>query len=313
MLELTGLSDVIRVLSGVYVLLAVGAAALVLWRVKHWVGRVVWLAVVLVVFGWLPVKFGLSQLERQREAEAFAERRAEAVARMEVLCEAAGEFIHRTAEGVDGVFLMRLRPTDFSERNQWAVDPYGRGGDDSWTGFRGQAQHRVPEWYVKGFLRARDEHGAFVEYGAGLRFEYVDLIDPEDGVRYRYTGYAYVPEHLKNNPNYTGSHMRFELKREPVTAEMVLPRYGVTFEDITEHADRERWWIAGSALRVVDLETGEVMGERIGYVVDPYIGEGGSYTNWTTIMFWGKKCPPGKPRPARAFVEDVVKPNEVVE
>lgn len=96
---------------------------------------------------------------------------------------------------------------------------------------------------------------------------------------------------------------------------MVSPRYGVTFDDITEHEDRARWWIAGSSLRVIDLETSEVIGERIAYMMDSQIGEGGSYTNWRTISGWGRMCPWVRPsyRQTREFVEKVVKPYEVKE
>src|SRR5690606_29528976 len=45
------------------------------------------------------------------------------------------------------------------------------------------------------------------------------------------------------------------------------PRYGVTFEDISTRQERE-YWIAGSSLKVIDLQTGEVIAERIGYMYD---------------------------------------------
>lgn len=42
---------------------------------------------------------------------------------------------------------------------------------------------------------------------------------------------------------------------------------GSTFDDISTHAERE-YGIAGSSLRVIDLETKEVLAERVGYMVD---------------------------------------------
>ena len=62
---------------------------------------------------------------------------------------------------------------------------------------------------------------------------------------------------------------RFVLERVPASEQ--LPRYGVTFDDISTHEERE-YWIAGSSLKVIDLQTNEVIAERIGYMVD--LGQG---------------------------------------
>jgi hypothetical protein len=45
------------------------------------------------------------------------------------------------------------------------------------------------------------------------------------------------------------------------------PRYGVTYDDISTREERD-YWIAGSSLKVIDLQTNEVMAERIGYMMD---------------------------------------------
>jgi hypothetical protein len=45
----------------------------------------------------------------------------------------------------------------------------------------------------------------------------------------------------------------------------------VTWADLSTRADRENW-IAGSSLQVIDTSNGEVIGERIGYMVDPGLG-----------------------------------------
>jgi hypothetical protein len=41
----------------------------------------------------------------------------------------------------------------------------------------------------------------------------------------------------------------------------------VTYDDISTREERG-YWIAGSSLRVIDLQTNEVMAERIGYMMD---------------------------------------------
>ena len=77
---------------------------------------------------------------RLAKAEAmFAER-----------CKKAGVFIHRTAENVEGVFLMKLRPKEINYGDQYRLDdPYGRdvGGDG----------------YISIFLYGKDEKGSLLQ------------------------------------------------------------------------------------------------------------------------------------------------------
>jgi hypothetical protein len=91
-------------------------------------------------------------------------------------------------------------------------------------------------------------------------------------------------------------------------------RYGVTYDDISTHEDRE-YWIAGSSLKVVDLKTNEVIAERIGYMVDWSQGAtAGGNSPWLTAT--DAACPafplkPGfraQPGQADLFVEKVLKP-----
>ena len=70
---------------------------------------------------------------------------------------------------------------------------------------------------------------------------------------------------LKLNPNFDLNIYSFIVDRIPAPGKP--PRYGVTYDDISTREERE-YWIAGSSLKVVDLETNEVIAERIGYMVD---------------------------------------------
>jgi len=54
---------------------------------------------------------------------------------------------------------------------------------------------------------------------------------------------------------------------EKVPAPSGAPRYGVTYEDISTREERDHW-IAGSSLKVIDVQSGEVLAERIGYKID---------------------------------------------
>jgi hypothetical protein len=193
------------------------------------------------------------------------ERLAKAEALFKERCQTAGEKIHRTADKVDGIFLMKLRPKDINYGDQYKMDdPYGRdlGG----------------EGYIQSFVRGFETRQAQFAPGSPPRlgYPYVEALDPQDGKRYRYTGgmkivgkkdtSAYnVQIELKRNPNYDLNIYAFVLEKTPATGPQ--PRYGVTYDDISTREDRD-YWIAGSSLKVIDLKTHEVMAERIGYMMD---------------------------------------------
>ncbi|MBK6906544.1 MAG: hypothetical protein IPH08_05500 [Rhodocyclaceae bacterium] len=63
----------------------------------------------------------------QQKPESASTRLATAEAMFAERCKKAGVFIHRTAENVEGVFLLKLRPEGINYRDQFATtDPYGR-------------------------------------------------------------------------------------------------------------------------------------------------------------------------------------------
>ena len=193
--------------------------------------------------------------ERQAKAQAmFAER-----------CKTAGEKIYKTVESVDGIYLMKIRTTTNFGDQFTLDDPYGHDstGDMYLLNF------------LRGFYHQRNEKPVA---GSPPRtgYLYVEAQDPKDGQRYRYTGGMKVTGRmdptapnvmvdLKRDPNFDLNVYRFKFDRIPAIGEP--PRYGVTYDDISTREERENW-IAGSSLKVVDLQTNEVIAERIGYMVD---------------------------------------------
>jgi hypothetical protein len=194
------------------------------------------------------------------------ERQATAMAMWKERCKTAGEKIHRTVENVEGIYLMKLRPSGINYGDQFKLDdPYGRD-------FSGDA-------YFGAFLRGRYQAEVKdIPVGAPPRFGYlyVEAEDPKDGQRYRYTGGLKVTGRM----DATAPNVQIDLKRDPkvdlniyrfvvdrVPASDKPPRYGVTYDDISTREERE-YWIAGSSLKVVDLQSNEVIAERIGYMVD---------------------------------------------
>lgn len=207
---------------------------------------------------------------RMHVAEAmFAER-----------CKKSGEFIHRTAESVEGIFLMKIRSDGMNYGDQYRMDdPYGsdHGGDA----------------YIRSFLRGKYASSRPEKPTAQTpprnAYLYVEAVDPKDGTRYRYTGSRKVVGRmdetapnvkvdLARNPNFDLNIYAFVLDKVPSPGPM--PRYGITYEDISTREERD-YWIAGSSLRVIDLQTNEVMAERIGYMMDRgQGGRGGGRSPW---------------------------------
>jgi hypothetical protein len=244
-----------------------------------------------------------AQTARPKDAKG---RLAKAEAMFQERCKKSGEFIHRTAENVEGVFLMKIRPGEINyghnEEQQFRMDdPYGSdlGGDA----------------YIRSFLRGRNEKGFLDELKVG-GYRYVEAIDSKDGKRYRYTGSikvvgrkdpsAYnIQIELKRNPNYDLNNYAFVLNRAPAIG--APPRYGVTYDDISTRAERE-YWIAGSSLKVIDLRTNEVMAERIGYMWDPGQGNhSGGRAPW--LLAERNACPHRSSlHQTRNFVERILRP-----
>ena len=91
------------------------------------------IAAALVMLGLLagcdtraPVEKAQAAQVRQERQER-QERLATAEAMFQERCKQAGEFIHRTAEDVEGVYLLKLRPGPINYGNQYRMDdPYGR-------------------------------------------------------------------------------------------------------------------------------------------------------------------------------------------
>jgi hypothetical protein len=145
----------------------------------------------------------------------------------------AGEFIYKTVENVDGLYMMRPRERVFDDHMQhlYAMeDPYGH---EDW-------EAKTPE-------------SLFIRSG---RYRFVERPLPSTrnptskGVRYlRYTGYD-------------GQDPKTMAVQETVDRKS---RYGYTWRGIARPHDRELG-IAGGELIVLDWETNEVLAVRRGFI-----------------------------------------------
>ena len=146
-------------------------------------------------------------------------------------------------------------------------------------------------------------------------YRYVDVIDEKDGQRYRYTGSNKVVGKkditapnvqlgIKNDPTYDLNVYQWTLVKS--LAPDPSPRYGVTFED---HVipDERALGVASSTVRVLDIKTGEVLGEMTRFAWGSTKPSGFNPTPWLTA--W--KCPAhgvGANAATRKFVDQVLVP-----
>ncbi len=202
------------------------------------------------------------------------QRRERAYSMWQALCKKSGEFIHKTVEGVEGVYLVNVR-THKDNLNQGEQpedqfrlsDPYGHDLTD--------------DGYLESLLRDSFHYNRKepwpAEFPPYRGYLFVEANHPEDRKLYRFSGR--VEEPWQTDKRYSRGYIRFVLDRSPIEKRSV--RYGVKFDDISPREERENW-IAGSSLKVIDLETGELLGERIGYMIDRGQGSrAGARQPWT--------------------------------
>ncbi|WP_426992734.1 hypothetical protein [Methylomonas sp. CM2] len=282
------------------------------------------MGLVLAIF-LVPVAYKLHQNhQKQQLIDAKLATMTKALDRYHELCKGAGEKIYRTVDDVDGVFLMKLEFDESSGISQYSIDaksPYEGLGDFDTSGLY-KNDHAVGymsfDGHISSFLLDRivRGQGSFPwvdnpkKYPRQPAFRYVEAIDPLDRQRYRYTGswqksdkndrekwrklrqkWGYIPRELLEPVDFNDDGpFEFILTREP--AGNPPPRYGVTYDDL-ETPEERQMWIAGSALKVIDLQTGELLGKRIGYLHDRGGGSAAAYRQpWSfaqTEVGWA--CP----------------------
>ncbi len=252
MLEMTGVADLLRGVAFLYWLVALICLFVALYKPRKWTHKTLWTAVVIVLFGYIPVT---GYVEDQRSIKLKAQFREEANAHFGKVCrENSKEFIKRKVEGVDGLLLLRPRAmaTSADFRNQyWMGDPYGYDLD--------AATVRESRRHVYGYL----ESYRFVE-------ERIETKANE----YRYVRYSLDP---------------VEGYRAPVLAESVSEPsalYGLEWEDISTTQDR-KYWIAGGKARIIHLASQEVVAEHVGYLGDPQLGSAGTRRPWDDARLHG--------------------------
>jgi len=202
--------------------------------------------------------YRLYVMESQQEATEKtykAERtayREEAYAYFHKKCaEDSGRFIYKTVtEPQESVYMMkpRKKPTSEELRNQfWMGDPYAGVYI---------VEMRELSGLLKRKLKTTEGEAPLLSF-----VETHDLANPERLWRYYPTDYS--------NPSDTCPRGEKYFKCE--AAESIQSRYGFTWDDLSTREDRH-YWVAKSRLQIIDLQTQEVIAERIGYFIEKGFG-----------------------------------------
>lgn len=258
---------------GIFVLLLVLAGLYLALRLpKSITGKVISAAIVLALFGFFPA---MSAWQDYKQRQQFDD----AYAHFQARCKGAGEKVSRIVDNVAGVVWMKWRPKEFNQNDQYRLnDPYGQdcGGEDCVEGLLTVTQGLELD-------PTRKMSSNYVSPYRGFRF--VESTDPSDGKLYRYERRFYRPH--DRDPKWATDLVRTELVKTEIAGPSA--RYGITWEDLSTREDRDRW-IAGSSLKVIDLQTNEVIAERIGYMFDRGLGnQSGGRQPWSYAAFTA--CP----------------------
>ena len=287
MLELGIGADIVRGIGLLIWLAFFACLAFALWIGKNRRNKVMGAVLVTLLF-IAPAAPGIYR------AAVYKHNYAKAKVLFDERCKVAGEKVTRRVDGVDGVLLLKVRPSHSNADNFDPMYPGAalfdeRGGDEYIATFLryGYIDPNHPE--IRGQLS--DEPTP----RPGYRF--VDVVDITDGKRYRYTA------------DFVKEPYRYAMKLSRTLAPLDQARFGVTYDDIIDSADR-KYWVAGTVLKVIDTQTSEVIAEQTRYLFDSGLGStAGARSPWS----WAATYVPGCPTAAwsgsatRHFVEQVLK------
>jgi hypothetical protein len=272
MLELTWVSDLLRALSTGYLVLGTLLVLTVAYRANGWRRKTALGMATAMLWVWGPglLVWLFTSRETLDKTKQHQHQMQVAKARFDELCKHAGERIGETHE-VDGVLLMKPGPKSRDYSNVYGMPTAGYG--------EGYIYSLLEEAYVVPY----GDHGQYIGQERRAGYQFVDMMD--GGVRYRYT-LSFVP---KNPEKFESNEFGHKLHKEIATGD--APRYGVTW-DVRETPQDRKLWIAGGGVQVIDLQTNNVIAERVGYLMDPYQGDtSGGRGAWDWAINFGPSCP----------------------
>jgi hypothetical protein len=214
-----------------------------------------------------------SQADRdQKAADAvYREKLAKAKAIFAERCKTAGVVIHRTVNDVEGIELKKVRPTlEFGDKRYFdpMFDGAAMAGEVNGTDYIKQFlmyEYHSPDMPgARGSLGPMTSEKRLTRPGALKGYSFIEYVNDADKKSYRCKA-----DWSRDHPNWVDGQHRCEVMGQSQA------RYALDYEDIVDPADRA-YWVAGTKLRVIDKQNGEVIAELTRFVFDP--GFGGSST-----------------------------------
>ena len=208
----------------------------------------------------------------------------------EHLCKTeAGEFVYKTIENVEGLYMMRprKRATDDELSHLYALeDPYGHTSDDDMPGVQDSYVQPVQGRYHFLEIALKEEASAKSE----MKYQ-----------RYYRDEEANPGKKYQTMVNGQGVFVPYVVTE--ANTPTLISRYGYTWRGITRAHDRELG-IAGGELIILDLKTNEVLALRRGFV------RSGSVRNNLTGVWWltAPSCPNKGHKTTPMFIQEVLKP-----
>lgn len=199
----------------------------------------------------------------------------------------AGEFIYKTVENVEGIYMMRPRgrATDYQLQHLYALeDPYGQTTDEA---------HKPQDSYVQ---------------PAVGKYQFLEIPLPkakaEDSQMYR--------RYFRDENAHPGKRYQTAINGRAVFVPYIVAeaevqtlksRYGYTWRGVRRPHDRELG-IAGGELIVLDLQTNEVLAVKRGYI------RSGDARNSPAGIWWlgGHVCSGLGSKRGHSFMKEVLKP-----
>lgn len=179
-------------------------------------------------------------------------------------CESAHLTYFKPIPPQDGVFIMKpaQKPTIAQLGDQyWMGDPYDL--PDS------------PEDEARGLLYREKTMPKGNAWGQRGGFDYVEAPHPDKPGMFLRFSLKWSGEKSKAGDDIPDHDA---ISKSPDTVAERQSRYGYTWDDISTPEDR-KYWVAGGRLRVVELATGEVVAERVGFLIEKYFGATSSTFN----------------------------------
>lgn len=274
-----------------YLILVFVALGLALWLAKGKTAKTVAMLVVLGLASVLPFQAYQESAKEKEGTDAYRIRLVKAQALFYERCKAAGEKIYRTVGGVEGVFLLTVRK-EASKSEQYELNDQA-----------GDGAHELG--YIETFFMGKQNDFLLTDQNKQGAYRFVEMADDATRTITRYTDGRQSPGTVSLN--------KIPLTKETVTGSNA--KYGVLTEDISTLEDRQNW-VAGSRIKVISLESKEIVAERVGYMFDQALGNtSGGRSPWAFAAY--SACPafpklhgqyPHQWGLTRNFVEKILKP-----